>query len=84
MVQRLVIKKRRGKRHQLEVNKVPLRGTEDAIEVNWCELTITDKDGRVTYRNAWVSDHPLSEANVVSFPRLPGLGGRLKTRTTMC
>ena len=45
-------------------NQVPLAEGQDALKVNWCELTITDPDGQVVYRNAWVTDFPITENNV--------------------
>jgi hypothetical protein len=39
------------------LNGVPLREGEDALWVNWCEVTVSRPDGRVTYHNAF--RHPL-------------------------
>jgi hypothetical protein len=39
--------------------QLPLRGSADALLLNWCELTITREDtGKELYKNAWVT--PLS------------------------
>jgi hypothetical protein len=46
--------------------RVPLAEGEDALRVNWCELTVTDPQGQVRYRNAWITDWPLSEQNVAA------------------
>jgi hypothetical protein len=47
------------------VTDVPLRAETDALHVNWCELTITDeRDGRVLYHNAFVTNHALTEDTV--------------------
>ena len=46
------------------VNKVPLRDGEDALEVNWCEVTITSAKGRRLYKNAFVTDFEISTDNV--------------------
>ena len=47
------------------VNEVPLRAEADPLHVNWCELTITDeRDGRVLYHNAFVTNHPISDDTV--------------------
>jgi hypothetical protein len=47
------------------VNDVPLRAETDALHVNWCELTITDeRDGRVLYHNAFVTNHRLTDDTV--------------------
>ncbi len=48
------------------LNDLPLRDGDDALRVGWCELTTTDADGTVLYRNAWASSQPITEANVVA------------------
>jgi hypothetical protein len=49
------------------VNDVPIRGGEDALEVNWCEITITRKDnGRQLYHNSFATSHKITKANVVA------------------
>lgn len=49
------------------VNDVPLRGGDDALWVNWCELTITHQDsGDVLYHNSWATNHALSDRNVAA------------------
>lgn len=53
------------------VNGVPLRAGEDALMVNWFELTITHEEtGKVLYHNAWVTNHPLSSRNVAQLAQL--------------
>mgnify|MGYP001164569374 CR=1 FL=1 len=47
-------------------NQVPLAEGENALKVNWCELTVTDKDGKVLYHNAWITDWPITEQNVAA------------------
>jgi hypothetical protein len=47
-------------------NQVPLRDSDDALMVNWCELTIRDEAGKMIYKNAWISDHRITEKNVVA------------------
>jgi len=47
-------------------NEVPLRGGDDALMVNWCELTIShEKSGEQLYHNAFATLHPLTESTVV-------------------
>ncbi|BAI91834.1 putative transposase [Limnospira platensis NIES-39] len=46
------------------LNAVPLRDSDDALLVNWCELTVTTADGQVSYHNAFATNYPLSEENV--------------------
>jgi hypothetical protein len=45
-------------------NGVPLTDSQDALKVNWCELTITDSDNRVLYRNSFITDWEISAQNV--------------------
>lgn len=47
------------------VNQVPLRNSDDALMVNWCELLTTDADGKVVFRNAWATSHDITADNVV-------------------
>jgi hypothetical protein len=52
------------------VNQVPLRRGEDALEVNWCEITITREDtGRQIYYNTFITNHPLKNTNIVAIVR---------------
>lgn len=46
------------------LNQVPLRDGDDALWVNWCELTVTRPDGKVTYKNAFATNHLISDQNV--------------------
>jgi len=60
--------RRRGKKtetdHYRFVNHVPLRDGDDALEVNWCELTTTRADGTIAYKNAFATNHPITTDNV--------------------
>lgn len=47
-------------------NQVPLVEGEDALKVNWCEVTITDAKGEVRYHNTFVTDWLIDEKNVVA------------------
>lgn len=48
------------------VEDVPLRGGEDALLVNWCEVTIThSKTGKQLYYNTFVTNHHLTEQTVI-------------------
>ena len=44
--------------------QVPLAEGQDALKVNWCELSVTDPQGEVLYRNAWITDWPITDKNV--------------------
>ena len=46
------------------VNQVPLRDSEDAQMVNWCELTTTRPDGTIAYKNAFATNFEISKNNV--------------------
>jgi hypothetical protein len=49
------------------VNHIPLRDTQPALAVNWCELTLTrQSDGKVLYQNAFVTRHELTDETVQS------------------
>lgn len=47
------------------VSGVPLSGDDDALSVNWVELTVTDPAGRETFRNAWITDIGVTPDNAV-------------------
>jgi hypothetical protein len=51
--------------HYRLMNHLPLRDSDDAIMVNWCELKSVRDDGKVLYFNTFVTDYALSAANVV-------------------
>jgi hypothetical protein len=44
---------------------VPLRDGKDALRVNWLEIEITNPKGKVTYRNSFVTDLPVTRDTVV-------------------
>jgi len=46
------------------LNQVPLRDGADALLVNWCELTVSRPDGKVTYKNAFATNHLITEQNL--------------------
>ncbi len=50
-------------------NKLPIRDTDDALMVNWCELTIRDEAGKILYKNAFITDHTITARNVTSIVR---------------
>jgi hypothetical protein len=55
----------RWEHHQYRwANGVPLTDADDALKVNWCEVTITNADGAVRYRNAFITDCHLTADNV--------------------
>ncbi|NET74154.1 MAG: ISNCY family transposase [Sphaerospermopsis sp. SIO1G2] len=47
------------------VNDVPLRAGDDALQVNWCSLTIRHEESRKTiYHNSWITNHIVNEQRV--------------------
>jgi hypothetical protein len=49
---------------------LPLTGEPQALEVNWCEVTVTREDtGAVLYHNAWITDFALADTTVEAIVR---------------
>jgi len=46
------------------LESVPIRDGKDAMLVNWLEIEIVDPAGKTTYRNGFVTDLPVTAANV--------------------
>ena len=60
------------------INQVPLRAGQDALEVNWSELTITREDtGQQLYLNSWVTNYQIDDDNVVAIAQ----AGRSRWKT---
>ena len=54
-----------GKRYVYEwINQVPLNGSETADEINFFQFKIINKAGKVTYKNSWVTDIPITKSNI--------------------
>jgi hypothetical protein len=47
-------------------NGVPLAEGQDALKVNWCELTVTDHNKEVTYHNGWATNLTITDQNVAA------------------
>lgn len=47
-------------------NGVPLAEGDDALQVNWGELTQTDHQGQVVYRNSFITDFTITDQNVAA------------------
>ena len=45
-------------------NDVPLAEGADALKINWCEVTVTDKKGKVLYHNSFITDWLITDDNV--------------------
>jgi hypothetical protein len=67
-VETILEKRWTGKAHHVDtyrfVNQVPLRDGEDALSVNWCELTTTSSEGECLYKNAFATNFKISKDNV--------------------
>jgi hypothetical protein len=50
--------------HYRWANQVPLTEGAEALKVNWCELTVTDAEGKILYRNSFITDWEITAENV--------------------
>ena len=48
------------------VNKVPIKSGKDALDTNWCEIIITNEDGKKVYHNCFVTDIEITDKNIVN------------------
>jgi len=64
-----------GKRNNKErwcykfVNDVPINGNKDALKVNWVELEVYDKNGKLSYKNSFITDIEITKKNVYQIAR---------------
>lgn len=69
----LTVTRRHGKRIITDsyrwVNQVPLRDSDDALLVNWCELTTTNDKGKILYQNSFSTNHILTIDNITDVVR---------------
>lgn len=67
-VETVVVKRWTGNNFQIDtyrfVNLVPLRDSQDALQVNWCQITTTDATGKIVYKNAFATNFTISKNNV--------------------
>lgn len=58
-----------GKRYETDtyrwVSDVPLRDADDALTVNWFEVTTRTADGKILYRNTFATTLELDDTNIV-------------------
>ena len=47
-------------------NHVPLAEGQDALKVNWCEVSVSDAKGQVVYHNGFITDWSITEKNVAA------------------
>ena len=62
------------------VNQVPLHNTDDALLVNWCEITVKDEENNVTYRNSFATDYLLNKKISNRLLRQAEQGGKSKIK----
>ena len=65
-----VVKKRwTGKVYEIDTyrfaNQLPLRDGDDALYVNWCELTTNLPDGTILYKNSFITNFEITRKNVI-------------------
>lgn len=46
------------------VNGIPLKDGKNALNANWCEITILDEEGGRKYHNAFITNHIITAENV--------------------
>ena len=62
----MTVTDKKGREHKYRwVNDVPLNGSKDADQVNFLEYRIIT-NGKITYRNSWVTDITIDEKNIVT------------------
>lgn len=50
-------------------NVVPLHGEANACQVNYLDYSLTNAEGKITYRNSWVTDLEVNSDNVTELVR---------------
>jgi hypothetical protein len=67
-IEAMVVERWTGKRKEIDtyrfINQVPLRDGEDALQVNWFELTTTLENGKVVYINSFTTNYEITKDNV--------------------
>ena len=48
------------------LNQVPLKNEDEALLVNWCEVTVTKPDGKIGYKNSFATNHRITEETVAA------------------
>lgn len=64
----LILKRWTGKHEETYtygyLNQVPLRDRDDALLVNWCELSVSRTDRKLLYKNAFATNHFITDQTV--------------------
>lgn len=55
--------------HYRYLNDVPIKDGQQALWVNWCEITIYNEQGEQCYKNSFATNHKVTEKNVVDIVR---------------
>jgi len=63
------VRRRNGRYYETDIykyaNDVPLRDGNDALMVNWAEITtVNETDGKILYHNSFVTNHKITENSV--------------------
>lgn len=65
----VTIHRKKGKKKFIDtyrfINQIPIRDGKDALNVNWCEIITTNETAQVVYKNAFITDHLISQENMV-------------------
>lgn len=63
-----------GKQHIIShhrfMSSLPLRNSDDALMVNWLEVTVTNAKGKILYRNAFITNHDITHKNIADLAEL--------------
>lgn len=63
--QRAKGKDQRWEHHEYRwVNGAPLAAEEGAMKINWCEVTVTDDQGKRLFHSTYITDHEITADNV--------------------
>jgi len=60
-----------------------LRDSDDALHVDWCELTTTDATGRELFRSAWATLHIVTTETVGAIVRRAAAAGKSRVKSTI-
>jgi len=56
--------------HYRYASSLPLRASEDALRVNWCEITVRHEEtGKVLFKSAFITNFAISDQNVDKITR---------------
>ena len=72
--------RRRIHRHRW-MSDLPIRGTGDALRVNWLEIQSAKPDGTVTYRGSFVTSLPVNRDNVAELAQCARARWKIENET---